>query len=112
MDLVKELTSLREKLEEEFEDFPEGYCRKTSEIAEELGLERTLGIFIDNSGIAHNHWWNKKDGKIYDLTADQFSKEIPKIYILDEDSSEAKSRYREGVMLTEDYITEENYHLS
>ncbi len=100
MDLIDKLTKLREKMETDFEGFPEGYCMKASEIvAEELKMKKARGIFVDDHGISHVHAWNKKDGKIYDLTADQFSGKFPKIYIIEENSDDAKSTYREGIIV-------------
>ncbi len=96
MDILEQLKDLRKKLEGEFKGFPSGCCLITSERVSKLGLEEKFGLFIDDNGIGNGHHWNEKDGKIYDLTANQFSNDLPEILILNKDSKEAE-RYVEGV---------------
>ena len=84
MDIEKELSNLRKRLE-------------TGRRGEKLGLEVEYGLFVDEEGFGHNHCWFKKNGMIYDITADQFSGNLPRILMLKTDSKEASKRYLEGV---------------
>lgn len=99
MEILTELSNLRKEMQKEFKEFPKGYCRESSTRAIRFGLEQTCGLFIDDDGVGHDHHWSKKDGKIYDITAIQFSDKLPEIYVLYENSDEAKSRYYEGIYL-------------
>jgi len=99
MKILIELSNLRKEMQREFKCFPKECCREASHRAVKLGFEETFGLFIDNQGLGNDHHWNKKDGKIFDITANQFCEDLPEIYVLDENSEEAKSRYIEGVYL-------------
>ena len=98
-EILTKLKILKETLKKEFKFFPSKTFREASDRAAKLGLDKTYGLFIDDNGIGNDHDWNKKDGRIYDITAKQFSKNLPEIYVVNEDSEEAKSRYIEGVYL-------------
>jgi len=91
------LIDLRNNLKKEFKFFPTECCRIASERVAKLGYKKTFGLFIDDDGLGNDHHWNKRDGKIYDITASQFSNKLPEILILNENSKEAKARYVEGV---------------
>jgi hypothetical protein len=97
--ILKSLAGLRNSLKQEFKFFPDECCREAAKRATEFGLDETFGLFIDENGIGHDHNWNKKGGKIYDITAGQFPGTFPDIVVLNEDSQEAASRYVEGVYL-------------
>ena len=99
MNLVEKLKNLRDVMKKEFKSFPHKCCREAVRRGCNLGLEETFGLFIDDGGLGNNHHWNKKDGRIYEITARQFSDSLPEIYILDENSEEAKARYVEGTYL-------------
>jgi len=99
MNLIKKLLDLKNELKCEFKDFPRGCCREAVKRASDFGLEETFGLFIDDYGIGHNHHWSRKNGKIYDITAFQFTDKLLEVYILDENSSEVDERYAEGVYL-------------
>jgi hypothetical protein len=95
--ITKSLLDLRRKLEKRFSFFPSDCCRVSSqEIEEKFRFKQTFGLFIDKNGIGHGHHWNlDSDGNIEDITANQFDKLLPDVYLLKRDSSEAE-KYVEG----------------
>lgn len=97
--IIKKLFRLRESMEKEYKGFPKEYCQISSrKIEENFGFPQVFGLFIDNEGKGYGHYWNSTSEKdIVDVTADQFSKKIPKIYILKENSFEAKEHYLENI---------------
>lgn len=100
MDTINELLGLRQRMQADFKCFPHECCRESARRGRlELGLEETYGQFIDDNGLGNNHHWNKKDGFIIDITADQFCASLPPVYIIPENSPEAQARYYEGVYL-------------
>lgn len=94
-DLIKKLLAIRRDLEKEFKSFPKECCRISSQtIKEKLGFKETFGLFIDDNKIGNCHHWNYTlSGEIIDITADQFDKNLPKVYILNEKSPDAQKHY-------------------
>ncbi len=99
MVLVDELTVLLVQLTSELRGFPRDCCWISTERSSKLGLDIKFGLFVDDRGIGHNHHWGELGNRIYDLTARQFSDDIPPIYILLKDSDEANARYVEGAFV-------------
>ena len=96
--IMYKLLKLKYRLKKEFRGFPKECCLISSQKVEKyFGFKQVFGLFIDDKEIGHDHHWNSINGEIVDLTANQFSEEIPDIYTLEEASPEAKKHYLEGV---------------
>ena len=94
---ISDLESIRDLLSSEYKCYPLQCCNLASSQLAGFGFEIMAGLFVDSNGIGHNHSWNVRDGKIYDITADQFCSEFPSVYVLPVDSLEAQIHYVEGV---------------
>jgi len=96
---IQQLQELRASLSRKHGGFPLDYCRISSDaVNSAFGFKTTFGLFIDNQGIGHGHHWNlTPQGQVVDITATQFEREIPNVYVVDNDSLEVQKHYLEGV---------------
>ena len=93
------LIEIRNQLKREDAKFPCNCCDWASDmVQEQLNFKQVLGVFIDITGRKYGHYWNvSSQGEIVDLTAGQFDKTLPDIYVLPKDSLVAQERYVEKV---------------
>ena len=89
------LVELRTELFERGPRFPKDDCDDaTTEVGKRFGFKICYGEFRIN-GESHSHYWNESDdGYIVDLTARQFSPDVPEVFILPRDSDEARRHYK------------------